>query len=39
MRLAVMTLGAALLTVFAYADEKPFRPENRFPTPAVFPKY
>ena len=32
MRLAVMTLGAALLTVFAYADEKPFRPEpGQFP--------
>ena len=32
MRLAVLTLGAALLTVFAYADEKPFRPESgQFP--------
>ena len=32
MRFAVLTLGAALLTVFAYADEKPFRPRaGKFP--------
>ncbi|SVA36496.1 uncharacterized protein METZ01_LOCUS89350, partial [marine metagenome] len=32
MRFAVLTLGTALLTVFAYADEKPFRPEpGQFP--------
>jgi hypothetical protein len=30
--LAVLTLGAALLTLFAYADESPFRPEpGKFP--------
>jgi hypothetical protein len=32
MRFAVLTFGAALLTVFAYADEKPFRPvAGKFP--------
>jgi hypothetical protein len=32
MRFAVLTLGSALLTLFAYADEKPFRPESgQFP--------
>ena len=32
MRFAMLTLGTALLTVFAYADEKPFRPESgQFP--------
>ncbi len=31
-RSAALALGAALLTVFAYADEKPFRPESgQFP--------
>jgi hypothetical protein len=31
-RLAVLTLGATLLTVVAYADESPFRPESgKFP--------
>ena len=31
-RFAMLTLGVALLTVFAYADEKPFRPEpGQFP--------